>query len=394
MNTIIQASKINEQDYLELLSLNKLVSIFELLVTQKQIEINARRTMKRIFCIFCYFLVLMLIFAAIVLNFCIVPVYLFSHTPVVTGKPVKIEIKPGSKGYQIIRKLTEKLQLSALDSKKFYILLKLSGHDKNLKPGEYEILCYSTPLDIIDQLFKGKIIKYTIVIPEGSTLFDIAEKLEQIGLADRKKILELAKDPLFIKSLGLSAPSLEGYLFPDTYIFTRHDTPSTILSTMVKEFKRRFKPEWIKRAEKMGFTVHQVVTLASIVEKEAVKDEERPIIAAVFINRLKIGMPLQSDPTAVYDIPNFKGPIRKSHLHRNSPYNTYIIKGLPPSPICNPGEASIKAVLFHKKVPFFYFVSKGDGTHFFSKTYGEHLKHIKRVRPTKKKIVKDGDKNK
>ncbi len=332
--------------------------------------------MKVIRRLLCFLFIFLILCSALTISVGIVPICFFAFTPVVITKPVTVQIRAGTSGRKIIEELARKLNLSKSDTERFYIILKISKYDRKLKPGEYRIPLYSTPTDILTQIFKGQVITYTLTIPEGSTTYEIAEKLERLKLAKKEDVLKLVKNPDFIKSLGLNAPSLEGYLFPNTYIFTRHDSLTTIVSTMVKEFKKRFKPEWISIAKNMGFTVHEVVTLASIVEKEATVDEERPIIAGVFINRLKIGMPLQSDPTAVYDIPGFKGPIKRSHLHRKSPYNTYIIKGLPPSPICNPGLPSIKAVLFYKKVPYLYFVSKGDGSHFFSRTYSEHLKHI------------------
>ncbi len=342
--------------------------------------------MKVIQRLLCFLSVTTLLCSTLLISIGVIPTYFFAFTPIVISKPLTIKIKAGTSGRKIIKELAKRLNLDKTDFEKFYLVLKISGYDRKLKPGEYKIPLYSTPSDILTQIFKGQVITYTLTIPEGSTIYEIAEKLERLKLAKKEEVLKLVKNPSFIKSLGLEVPSLEGYLFPNTYIFTRHDNLTTIISTMVREFKKRFKPEWVSIAKDMGFTVHQVVTLASIVEKEATRDEERPIIAGVFINRLKIGMPLQSDPTAVYDIPDFKGPIRKSHLQRESPYNTYIIKGLPPSPICNPGLASIKAVLFYKKVPYLYFVSKGDGTHFFSKTYNEHLKYIQIFRTHKKSI--------
>ncbi len=158
---------------------------------------------------------------------------------------------------------------------------------------------------------------------------------------------------------------------------------------MVERFWQRLPQEWQDRLKELGLSLHEIVTLASIIEKEAVVDSERPVIAGVFYNRLKINMPLQSDPTAVYDIPGFSGPVTAAHLTRQSPYNTYRIKGLPPGPICSPGAKSIHAALYPEKVPYLYFVSNNDGTHHFSVTSEEHRKAVSHYYELKKKALED-----
>ena len=165
--------------------------------------------------------------------------------------------------------------------------------------------------------------------------------------------------------MNIKADSIEGYLFPDTYYFNRSMSTRQIMKKMVNQFWEKVTPEMIKRAEELGFNTHQFVTFASIIGKESGDDAEKPIISAVFHNRLKKKMRLQSDPTAVYDLDNFDGKVLRSHLKRNSPYNTYIIKGLPPGPIANPGLTSLKAALYPAHVNYLYFVSKKEVHTFF-----------------------------
>jgi UPF0755 protein len=222
--------------------------------------------------------------------------------------------------------------------------------------------------------------QHRVTFPEGSTIWDVGRILEKHGLARQAGIVDLARDEEFISSLGLEFPSLEGYLFPNTYFFRASHNETLILQTMVEQFRRHFRDSWKERAKELGFTVHEVVVLASLVESEAKVDSERPLIAAVFLNRLKKDMFLQCDPTAVYDLPDFCGPVTKEHLKRQTPYNTYQKKGLPMGPICNPGAKSLEAVLYPKEVPYLYFVSKNDGTHQFSETLSDHHRAVRNYR--------------
>ncbi|RUM87517.1 MAG: endolytic transglycosylase MltG, partial [Thermodesulfatator sp.] len=180
-------------------------------------------------------------------------------------------------------------------------------------------------------------------------------------------------------SLGIPGPSVEGFLFPDTYYLVKGLAPGEIIRIMV----RRFWEVWRKyeaRARELGVSVYEVVTLASIVEKEAVLSREKPLIAAVYWNRLRRGMPLQADPTVRYALKRFRGRLYYKHLRVDSPYNTYRYPGLPPTPIANPGEESLRAVLYPARVPYLYFVSRGDGSHKFSTTYREHLRAVRKLR--------------
>jgi len=219
----------------------------------------------------------------------------------------------------------------------------------------------------------------------------VARTLEEKGLASSKEILRLIGDCDFIKANGLNTASLEGYLFPETYFFQRIQGEGAMLQMMVSQFRRHLPNGWEQQSAELGLTLHELVTVASMVEKEAVADFERPRIAGVFYNRLKRKMPLQSDPTAVYYLSGFSGPISKSHLKRPSPYNTYQHQGLPAGPICNPGAKSLKAALYPEKVSYLYFVSNRDGTHQFSETLAEHNRAVARSQQKGRDLQHGGD---
>jgi UPF0755 protein len=226
----------------------------------------------------------------------------------------------------------------------------------------------------------GEIKIHEVIIREDLSLREIAAILDKEKLINKEDFFELASDEDFLESLNIKADSIEGYLFPETYFLDRSMSTRQIMKIMVSQFWKKVTPEMIKRAGELGFNTHQFVTFASIIGKESGDDAEKPVISAVFRNRLKKRMPLQSDPTAVYDLENFEGKILRSHLKRKSLYNTYIIRGLPPGPIANPGLTSLKAVLYPASVNYLYFVSKKDGTHFFSSSLNEHNLAIKRYR--------------
>jgi len=240
------------------------------------------------------------------------------------------------------------------------------------------------PIKILNILTKGIVITHSITIPEGFTIKQIAQLLDQNGITNGDEFLRLAKEPEIVKRYGISAPSLEGYLYPDTYKFASHLPPWRIIHTMVMRFKQVTSP-LRERARQKGMKFEDVITLASIVEKETALDSERPIIASVFLNRLKRGIRLESDPTTIYGIENFDGNLKKSDLTRRTPYNTYVIKGLPPGPISNPGLKSIEAVLNPADTDYLYFVSKNDGSHYFSRTLQEHNRAVYRYQKRSKR---------
>jgi UPF0755 protein len=290
----------------------------------------------------------------------------------------RIEIQPGMGGSRIWELLHHRGVVSS--TWKFALLTHLRGSSQRLQAGEYDFMPLSTPGEVLDQIVAGKVVVRCAVFPEGSTIRDVARILEAQQIVTAREVLDLCGDSNFINELGIGAPGLEGYLFPETYCFTRKQNGPAVLRTMVRQFARRLPQGWETRVEKLGFSIHQIIILASIVEKETGVDSERPLIAGVFLNRLRSNMPLQSDPTAVYDLLDFAGPVTPAHLKRQSPYNTYVVKGLPSGPICNPGAESIRAALYPAEVPYFYFVSNQDGTHSFSKSFSEHQQAIRRLR--------------
>ncbi|MGV8057175.1 MAG: endolytic transglycosylase MltG [Smithellaceae bacterium] len=250
----------------------------------------------------------------------------------------------------------------------------------SIRAGEYEFNTSMTPSAVIAKLLRGEIKIYRVTIPEDFSVKEIAARLMEYKLIDEESFFELAEDGEFLKSAGIKADSVEGYLFPETYNFDRSMSTRQIMRIMVNQFWKKVTPEMLARAGKLGFSVQQYITLASIIGKESGNSDEKPLISAVFHNRLKRKMRLQSDPTAVYDLDNFGGAVRRSHLKRNSPYNTYIINGLPPGPIANPGLDSLKAALYPAEVNYLYFVAKSDSSHFFSSSLDVHNRAISRYR--------------
>ncbi len=307
-----------------------------------------------------------------------VSLFFYAYEPIPLTVEKVVEIPPKRGAVEVVTQLATEQVIR--HPYRFLLMLYVMGWERSLKSGEYAFRFPLRHLDVAQKIVRGSVVRHLVTVVEGATILDVADAVERAAIARKDEIVRLAQDADFIRhATDMNVASLEGYLFPATYEFTKRDTAETVLKRMVREFQRRFKPQWRERAEALHLTVHEVVTMASMVEKEAMRDDERPLIAAVFFNRLKARMVLQSDPTAVYDLEHFKGPITRRHLERPSPYNTYLIKGLPPGPICNPGIASLKAVLFPADVPYLYFVSDRRGSHRFSTTYDEHLRAIKEV---------------
>jgi UPF0755 protein len=260
----------------------------------------------------------------------------------------------------------------------FRFLGRMTGSDRRIVAGEYALHPGMTPSEVLHELVSGRVVLYSITIPEGYTIDQMAEVFGQKGLADPKEFRKLAHDPAFAKTLHLEATSLEGYLFPNTYRFAKRTRIADILRTMVEGFWGVLTPALQARAKDLNMTVHQVLTLASVVEKETGAAQERELVAGVFHNRLRRHIPLQSDPTVIYGLTNFDGNIRKKDLSSASPYNTYRIQGLPPGPIANPGAGAIRATLYPTPTPYLYFVSRNDGTHEFSATLEDHNRAVDR----------------
>lgn len=265
----------------------------------------------------------------------------------------------------------------------FRALVEWMGVATRLHAGEYDFTPAMGLREIIRRLVKGEVVTYTFTIPEGFTVEQIADLLARHGLADRERFLEAARRP----DLAPCPPPdpaqvrypLEGYLFPDTYRVPRGTCESELISLMVRRFREVWEHELAEKAARQALTPHQVVTLASIVEKETGVPEERPLVAGVFWNRLRRGMLLQADPTVLYALGRSGGLLQRD-LQVDSPYNTYLYAGLPPGPICNPGKAALQAVLEPAATDYLYFVARGDGTHHFSRTLREHLEAVRRYR--------------
>lgn len=278
------------------------------------------------------------------------------------------------------------------DDIRFLALARITGTAKRLRAGEYLIPAYQKPLQILRILEKGKVVQHQVTIPEGLTVRQVAALFGEENWVDPQRFVELTKDQEFIHSLGLELESIEGYLFPDTYMLTRGEVSEESVITMMVG---RFFEIWQDSTADLATNQirHQVVTLASIVEKETGSPEERPLIARVFLNRLEKNMRLQSDPTVIYGMDDFTGNLTRKDLVRKTPYNTYIIKGLPPGPICNPGRESILAVLHPADAPFLYFVSKNDGTHHFSTNLREHNSAVRKYQRQKSSRENSNTKN-
>lgn len=308
----------------------------------------------------------------------------WADRPVGTAAQEKLFTVASGQG---LKKTAAALQQEGLvsDALRFTILARLDKQDKLLKAGEYFLSTTLTPRQILGQMVEGRVHLYRLTIPEGFNLVQIAAAVSAAGLESEKNFLDAARDPESAKRLGIAADTLEGYLFPDTYYFPRGLDSSTIIATMVKQFRAAFKQAWEQRTKELGLTVHEVVTLASIIEKETGAPEERPLISSVFHNRLKKGMRLETDPTVIYGIPDFDGNIKRKHLETYTPYNTYKIKGLPPGPIAGPGALAMQAALYPAQTKYLYFVSKKDGTHQFSRTIKEHNAAVRKYQLRKRK---------
>jgi UPF0755 protein len=314
--------------------------------------------------------------------------FIYAQTPITPdkGETVTIDIPTGTGFFEV----TDLLSRAGLVKNKplFYTLAALKRAARSIRAGEYEFSTAQTPLQMLDKLIRGEIKYYRVTIPEDLSMKEIAEKLKEFKLIDEDAFFDLAYDKAFLSSLGIKASSVEGYLFPDTYFLTRSMSTRQIMRIMVDRFFQKVSKPMFDAAAQKGLTPHQYVTFASLVGKETGYRAEKPTIAAVFFNRLRIGMPLQSDPTAVYDLKDFDGVVLRSHYRRISPYNTYIIKGLPPGPIANPGLDSFQAVLKPADVDYLYFVAQKDGTHFFSSTLDQHYEAFLRVRKLKRNSQK------
>ncbi len=263
-------------------------------------------------------------------------------------------------------------------SSAFRVMARLQKKDTLIKAGEYELSPAMTPQEILDIMVRGEMLQRRATIKEGMTIREIGKALEEAGIIAANDLYQAAHDPEALRARGVTATSFEGYLFPETYNFRRKTPAHKIVSTMHDELQKRWHQDWTQRTQIMGMTTHQILTLASIIEKESGNFEEQPVISSVFHNRLKQNMRLQADPTVIYGIKDFDGNITKRDLLTETPYNTYTITGLPPGPIANPGLSAIKAALYPADTNFLYFVGNGAGKHIFSETLAQHNDAVNR----------------
>ena len=294
------------------------------------------------------------------------------------GRNIEVEIPKGATYRQTAEILYNQKLLR--DKNIFLIVGRLTGADRKIRAGFYSIWSSMSPFEIFRIIRRGQIIEYGITIPEGDSLLEISEELEKNNIMKKEDFMKLAKNPDFLESYEIEADSIEGYIFPDTYRIPKGVPPEDAVGSMLDKMREKFTYEILTRMEEMNMTENELLTLASIIEKEAVVDSERPLISAVYHNRLKKKMQLQADPTAIYGIKSSREKITKEDLLRKTPYNTYQIKGLPPGPIASPGLKSIMAALYPANVPYIYFVSQDDRTHQFSTTAKEHIEAVKLYR--------------
>jgi len=303
----------------------------------------------------------------------------FYYTPKSASQNVLLEVERGSRVSTIAQNLKEK----GIITKKWPFLLgyKLFYSNKSVKAGEYQFHLPLSPKGILNILIEGAVYLHSLTIPEGMTRKEISQHLNSTGFINGEDFWQASNLTERIARWDEEASDLEGYLFPETYHFPKGTPAETLIEAMVSEFKKTFDEIWQRRARELGMTVREVITLASLIEKETSIPEERNLVSAVFHNRRKRGMKLDCDPTIIYalkQIDRFTDRLRTKDLRFDTPYNTYLYPGLPPGPICNPGKESIEASLYPSPEAYLYFVSKNDGSHHFSHTLREHLRAVQK----------------
>jgi peptidoglycan lytic transglycosylase G len=307
--------------------------------------------------------------------------WIFTAAPAVQAGPRVVDIPPHQGLTGVAGRLDE---AGVIRSPLGFMLLALArGTARSLKAGEYEIPQGSNTLAVLNQLEGGRVRQHAVLFREGGTLTELARILETERLARSDDVHRVARDPVFLKTLDVQAETLEGYLYPDTYQFVKGMTTEEILARMVARMRDQISPDLLERARAREFNVHQVLTLASIIEKEAVVRGEMPLISAVFWNRLKIDMPLQADPTVQFAVGKDGKALTRADLQVDSPYNTYRRQGLPPGPIASPSRAAIEAAVKPAAVNYLYFVSVDDRRHHFSANLAEHNAAVTQYRMAK-----------
>ena len=267
------------------------------------------------------------------------------------------------------------------DLSTYRVAVWMSGQGRHLKAGEYRFDHATTPLEVIDKLARGDVYVINLTFPEGLTVADMAKIFESHGLGPASAFVEAASHAELVRDLDPATKDLEGYLFPETYAMPRKSDATKLVRLMVSRFEHVFTPVLREAAAARQLSVRQAVTLASIVEKETARADERPVVAGVYVNRVRIGMPLQCDPTVIYALMRegkYAGNLRRDDLAFDSPYNTYRYPGLPPGPIASPGKTSLEAVARPADADYLYFVSRNDGSHVFARTLEEHNRNVQK----------------
>jgi len=311
--------------------------------------------------------------------------YMMVFAPAGFDGPEQIVLIPEGSGVKSIALSLESAGL--IRSARAFHLLSMFHGEGGLKAGEYAFNPRMSPVEILTIMEQGRVVQHKITIPEGYNIYQIANLLDRKRIADRDTFLAYCADPNILRFWGIEGETVEGYLFPDTYFFSRNIPVQRIIDTMIRHFWAVFTTGMSDRAREMGFTVREIVTLASLIEKETAWPPERSLISAVFHNRLKERIRLQCDPTVIYGMENYDGNITKKDLHTVTPYNTYRNRGLPPGPIANPGMGCLNAALYPDDVRYLYFVSRNDGSHEFSETLQEHNRAVYKYQKRRKRTI-------
>ena len=304
--------------------------------------------------------------------------YQYATTPASASPDEQVvEIKPGMTLKRVAHFLADKELLR--EPSNFMLYTYLQGEQNRIQAGEYRLSPSMPPRDILEALTSGMAVLYRVTIPEGYRITEIADLLAAKGLVDKAAFIEATRNRELLASLHIPSDSLEGYLYPETYQFSKAAGAPRIVQTLLDTFKERvLQPDRVQQVEAMQFTFHEIITLASLIEKETGLGKERKLISSVFHNRLVKKMRLQTDPTVIYAMADFDGNIRKKDLSIDSPYNTYKHFGLPPGPIASPGLESIQAAMDPEESAFLYFVSRKNGSHQFSTNYKDHTSAVRK----------------
>jgi len=301
-------------------------------------------------------------------------VFLFS--PPGTGAVVReVDFPKGSS----LRRFADELEKGGVvgSARLFTLYARALGAAGKVKAGTYQFNDAMKPAEILRMLVAGEVYEKRFAVPEGYSIFQIAEMLDSRGFFKKEEFLRACRNPAILREAGIPGKSVEGYLYPSTYNLVKIQDPADFVRLMTGQFGKIYAEKFTAMEKGVGLSRQEIITLASMVEKEAVSAEEKPLIASVFFNRLQKGMPLQSDPTAVYGLRAFGGKVSGTDVRRDTPYNTYLIKGLPPGPIGNPGSGAIEAVLKPAATGYYYFVARNDGSHQFSINLEEHNRAVR-----------------